>query len=213
MMSSTATKPRPKRTSNPGVRLLRARHKLRLTRKDVAGRLGVSNKEIKLIDQWQVEQLDQREVKRLLRQYALLVHLNPAEYEGFATQLDTKPYKKKSLIVLSQTSIVLIAAVITLAIIGFVSWRTFSATNAPQLEVFEPAQGALITTPSLKVTGQASQQAQVFVNGIVAPIDPNGNYTSEVVLQEGINVIEITAVNSFGREVQVIRTVDFSPLD
>jgi cytoskeletal protein RodZ len=203
-----------KSISSPGNKLLRARQKKRLTRADVAARLDIEKTDVKYLDQWEIAKLSHiNNLRNLVRQYALLVGLSPAELEGYVVPEKTRNHKDKKLIILSKTSLTLTALTTILLAVGFIIWRTVIATTEPELSLNSPTNGQQITVPTIVVEGITSERAQVFVNGILAPVDLSGHFQNEVILSSGANAIEVIAINSFGRETKLTRTVFFNQLD
>lgn len=197
---------------NPGQRLMRARQRRRLTRKDAARRLSIRHKDVKLIDQWQLDELPKHvNVQKTVRQYALMTGQNPSDYDGYIPTVQPAAYSQKPIITFSRTTLSFVGLLIGLLAVGFIGWRTFVATASPYLVVEEPADGFISQQPKLVVSGRTSEQAQVIINGINSPVNPDGSFVGEAVLKKGHNMIEIQAVNSFGRESTESRSVFFEP--
>jgi cytoskeletal protein RodZ len=197
MMSS----PTPTTKSNPGRKLVAARRKKRLARKEVAQRLNTTVSDIKQLDEWQLDKLANPErARQLVRSYARMLSLNTAEFESLVPAVERKQPQAKSLFILSQRTAILGAITVALIALGFITWQTYVATAAPTLNIYEPQSGSVVTTPVSQLRGETSEQAQIFVNGISVPVDPSGVFSTELVLNPGPNTYEIKAINSFGRE-------------
>lgn len=199
-----------KREFNPGSRLMRARQRRRLTRKDAARRLSLGVKDVKALDQWRLQDLPPHiNVKKTIRQYALMVGQNPSHYEGYIPPKPSASYKEAKIITFSRTSVSLIGILVALVAGGFIAWRTYVATASPYLEISQPVDGLVADQPKLDVSGRTSERAQVIINGINTPVSPDGSFRGEAVLKSGPNTIEVRAINSFGRESLQKRTVFF----
>lgn len=201
-----------KKEFNPGQRLMRARQRQRLTRKDVARRLSLGTRDIKAIDQWDLSALTPHtNVHKAVRQYALLVGQKPSYFENYVPKRSDATYRDKRIITLSKTSVSLIGIILALVAGGFIAWRTYVANAAPFLVVTEPRDGSTVHMPKIPVSGETNEQAQVIINGINTPVGPDGTFNGEAVLSNGPNTIEVRSINSFGRENVMTRTVHFNP--
>lgn len=196
------------RTPSSGNRLTRNRRALKLTRQDVAQRLGLTPTDVKYLDNWQLDKLPASvDVREAIRLYARLLNLNPTDLtRGVSDVVSTNP-SKKSLISLSHTGGSLVTLLLLASIGGFLFWRTFNAVSVPELNLTEPRQGMRTDQPLVMIKGRSSERAQVFVNGTTVPLEPDGSFSSEVVLSPGANTIKVVALNTFGRQAEVTRSV------
>lgn len=192
---------------SPGSRLTRARRKLKLTRADVAARLAVATSQVKYLDQWQLAKLPASRQRELVRAYALLVGLNPADFQPFLPPEEHAVPRARSIITLSRTSSSLLTLLALLSIAGFLAWRVFLAVAVPELTLQEPRQGQVLRQPLVSVSGHSTESAQVFVNGVNILKEPSGRFQTDVVLSVGANTISVVAVNRFGRQAESSRTV------
>ena len=192
-----------------GGRLARLRRQQQLTRKDVAARLGLSATDVKNIEQGKLELLpDTTTAQVALRHFALLLGENPADYQFHSTAAKTSPEAStKPLVALSKTTNSLLMLLVMVGVGGFLIWRIIVALALPELNVHQPAQGQVTTEPTTLVRGNSTEQAQVFVNDVDVPLNPDGSFTTEVILSPGPNNISIVAINSFGRQARQARTV------
>ncbi len=75
------------------------------------------------------------------------------------------------------------------------------------LTVFEPADETTVYTSDIIVRGQTDPDAVVSVNEAVVDVDADGKFSTTVVLEEGPNLIEVTASNFEGNENSLVLTV------
>lgn len=73
-------------------------------------------------------------------------------------------------------------------------------TQAPQLVILEPADGAIVTDPSVMVRGRTDRDATLLINRRPVLVEENGDFAEEVRLSPGLNTLSITAVNKFEKE-------------
>lgn len=85
---------------------------------------------------------------------------------------------------------------------------TVDLTN-PTLTVSTPAEGAMLNSRLITVSGQAldSHLAGVTVNGTAATVAPDGSFTVEIIGREGANAISLAATDLAGNQTTVVRNV------
>jgi len=76
------------------------------------------------------------------------------------------------------------------------------------LEIIEPKENFTYNNPSIKVSGKTSAYAEVYVNDIQTKADEKGYFSLNYNLDEGENLLTITANNQDGnyaeKEITVI---------
>lgn len=208
MPNSQTKKPR----SSPGPRLARQRRRNKLTRQDVAARLGLNQVDVKNIENDRLDLLPTTlNPKDVVRHYALLLGENPSNYRAKTEPITSRRPGSRPLVSLSKTSTSLLLGLVLVVVASFVIWRIILALALPVLEVSQPAHGMSTAEPAVSVSGVSSEQAQVFVNDSSVPLNPDGSFSTQVILAPGLNDIRITAINSFGREANQNRTVIYRP--
>ncbi|MGE5297834.1 MAG: RodZ domain-containing protein [Acidobacteriaceae bacterium] len=106
-----------------------------------------------------------------------------------------------------KTIIIALTVIVTLAVVGYVVTQVSSVLTPPALDVSEPAADQAIVGNSLIVAGRAEVGADVFVNDQAVMTDKNGEFNENLVLSQGLNVIEIVARNKFKKESRVTRKI------
>ncbi len=93
-----------------------------------------------------------------------------------------------------------------------------SAEASPQvpetefsLTVTQPTDESIINADKVEVIGIATAGAVVSVNGELAEVDAEGNFTMMVVLEEGPNIIEVIASDLEGNEESHILVIIYVP--
>lgn len=82
-------------------------------------------------------------------------------------------------------------------------------TQQPVLTVNAPANNAVTKQTSITVSGTVTDQTAVTVNanGVPLPVDGSGSFTGSVPLNEGANVLTVTATDAAGNQSVVVRSV------
>lgn len=87
-----------------------------------------------------------------------------------------------------------------------------AATIEPvRLQVLLPEDGSLIEIAQCQVMGSASPGAVVSVNDEILIAGSDGAFQTTVTLEQGLNLIEVVASNSFGSEAFVNLAVTYQP--
>jgi len=97
-----------------------------------------------------------------------------------------------------------LVTVLLLVLIGACAPTPEEITPPPTLEFFltvtQPAGDSIIDADKVEVRGRTTPDAVVSVNGELAEVDEEGNFTMMVVLEEGPNTIEDIASDLEGNE-------------
>ncbi len=82
-----------------------------------------------------------------------------------------------------------------------------SVLAPPYLNVSEPSADQSIEGNSIVIAGQGEIGAQVFINSQPVLTDENGHFTENLLLSAGLNVVEISEKNKFGKTSKVVRNI------
>lgn len=75
------------------------------------------------------------------------------------------------------------------------------------LQVYAPENGVIVPGSSVAVYGQTAPGARVVVSGVVAEVDAQGGFRTDVPLKPDENVIEVVATNENGELKRISRRV------
>ncbi len=75
------------------------------------------------------------------------------------------------------------------------------------LQVYAPENGVIVPGSSVAVYGQTAPGARVVVSGVVAEVDAQGGFRTDVPLKPDENVIEVVATNEDGELKRISRRV------
>ena len=94
-----------------------------------------------------------------------------------------------------------LAIVLMLALIGTGLFWALKPEVTPALAHIKPENGCVINVNSIVIKGQTQPDAVVLINWEVADVDSNGNFSLQVILDEGFNFFDIIASDKKGNEV------------
>ena len=86
-------------------------------------------------------------------------------------------------------------------IIIFSVFRSLNYLRGPGLEIYYPINGSVVSSPTIKISGQATRITKITLNGRAITIDEQGNWQETLIIFPGINIIKIEAQDQFGRTV------------
>ncbi len=92
--------------------------------------------------------------------------------------------------------------------------RRFTLKNTerpPFLVVSAPDDASYVRRPMVTVVGESETIATVFVNNVAVTMNDGGAFSSTIALQEGLNNIEIKAIDEKGAQTVLRRGVTFLP--
>ncbi len=121
--------------------------------------------------------------------------------EGFVKE-DGLPVRK---IKFHQSILLVIAALVLLG--GFLLFQYRAAFIDPKLIVESPKEND-ITSTDVKVTGESDPNATVTVNNTPVILTKQGKFTKQIAVFPGKATVVIRAVNTFGRESIIERTIE-----
>ncbi len=109
--------------------------------------------------------------------------------------------------VLSTASIVLIVGIIAF----YAYYQSRAIIAGPQIFITEPQHGATATSSLLIIRGVAIHTTEITLQGRPIFIDLQGNFSEELLLADGYNIIELTAKDTQGRQVKKVLELTYHP--
>jgi len=170
--------------------LVYARHYTRLYAKD----LGLPWK--------QLEQVYDQEI----RVYSTHPEGSPAEQKRQSRREQVGAYQQAPLEIPKILKFGVIGIAILLIAVYFV-WELVQFLSPPQLVILSPERDIIVTTRDIVVSGKTIPGALVDINGQTVNIEPDGSFTEEVYLSEGLNTLRVSARSKRSKEHVEIRHV------
>lgn len=93
------------------------------------------------------------------------------------------------------------------AFVFYIAIQYSSILSAPKLEILQPQDDIRTQTAAIEVRGKTEKDATVSIDGDFVAIDQDGNFTSQIDLQEGVNVIEVVAAKRLSPKTKITRTI------
>jgi len=90
--------------------------------------------------------------------------------------------------------------------------RILYDNEKPSLEVREPEDNRNISGErKIKISGVTEINAQIYINGSQVIVDKEGNFQTELMLNDGENIFNIKAQDSASNSTEISRRVNFTP--
>jgi len=116
-------------------------------------------------------------------------------------------YKKPNIIVTPRLIKIGVLVLVILGLLFYLWYQISGLSVAPKLAVDEPSGDKTIAENTIIVVGQTKPGASVEINGQAVYINSEGHFRENIGLQEGLNVIKITATNKLNKKSVVERRV------
>jgi cytoskeletal protein RodZ len=107
-----------------------------------------------------------------------------------------------------KTIIIAVTIVLSLSVAGYVVAQVSSVLTPPLLELSDPTGDTTIQGNSVIFAGRAEIGADVTINDQAVLTDKNGEFTENVILSQGVNVVEVKVHNKFNKVSAITRTIN-----
>lgn len=154
-------------------------------------------------------------VRGFIRSYAQYLSLDAKHILAlYRREFDETKYPQKTVPRLSRRLMLtpnrLLNTALIIVIVSFIAYlifQYFSILSAPKLEVFTPSDDSTTTIPYALIQGKTEKDVTVAIDGQIIPVDENGNFSYQVKLEEGQNIIEMIASKRLSPKSKVTRTL------
>ncbi len=93
--------------------------------------------------------------------------------------------------------------IILVIALGLVSYGAFQARNlalGPVISISEPENGSVSSTTEITISGTAKNVTLMTLDGRQIFTDENGNWSEDIILSKGYNIVTIYGRDKFGKE-------------
>ncbi len=154
-------------------------------------------------------------VRGFLKNLAAFYHIKEKilidQYEkerGFAPPSGSNTHPNGLKISLTPKNIIIGASLlVAILAIGYVGSQIRSVLAPPFLEIYEPGGDLTVRGSSMVVAGRGEVGAVILLNNQPVFMDSAGRFTENLILSPGLNVIQITERNKFGKTSEKTRQI------
>lgn len=93
------------------------------------------------------------------------------------------------------------------AFIIFLGFRLTNFVGSPKLNIFEPEKDSIVSSPIVRIRGDARKESLLTVNGREIKIDTDGNFNEEIEVAAGLNALEFVVQDRFGKITREMRYI------
>jgi len=157
-------------------------------------RMGIFERLAKFLD------VDKNEIIQMYQQ-----EVQPVETSSYNGNIIKT--KQNSYFVLTQRKLAISLSALFLVLLSVYLYYQFKFLVGPPNLAVDPKGDVVTQQESLMVKGKTDDGVYVTINGEDVYVASDGNFSREVQLINGINVIEVKAVNNFGKNTKIIRQI------
>jgi len=118
-----------------------------------------------------------------------------------------KPKKETFKFILTPRKLIVTFSAILLVSLFAYLWYQFDFLVGPPNLAINLKEDLVTKESQFILRGKTDNRVDLTVNGENIYVSPDGNFSKDVLLANGINVIEVKVVNGFGETTQVIRQI------
>jgi len=157
-------------------------------------RAGIFKRLAKFLD------VDENEIIQMYQQ-----EIQPVGISSYNENI-IKP-KKNSYFVLTQKKIVIFLGILLLILLSAYLCYQFKFLVGPPNLAVDPKEDMIIQQESLTIRGKTDSGVDLTINGENVYVASDGNFSKEVQLANGINIVEVKVVNNFGKSTKIVRQI------
>lgn len=117
-----------------------------------------------------------------------------------------KKYFNKIEITPQRIKLAFITAIILICF-GYLGWETKKIVSSPLLAVESPENDLVTNKPLVEVKGKTEKEVKLTINDQEIFVDANGDFSDKIFLQDGLNIIKISAIKKYSKSSTTFRKV------
>lgn len=115
--------------------------------------------------------------------------------------------KKNSYFILTQGKLIFFGSLLLLAFFLIYIWYQFNFLMGPPNLAIDQKEDIITKEEHILINGKTDSGVDLTINGENMYVSSNGSFIKEIQLADGVNVVEIKAVNDFGKVAKIIRQI------
>lgn len=138
---------------------------------------------------------------------SVLTPIDPSD-TNFSFQIGNAEVKKKnSYFILTPNKLIFLGGGLLLIFLSFYIWYQFNFLIGPPNLVINQKEDFITREETILINGKTDNGVDLTINGEKMYVASSGSFKKEVQLADGVNIIEIKAVNNFGKITKIIRQI------
>ena len=131
---------------------------------------------------------------------------NPSDI-NFSFQIGDAPPKKNYYFILTPNKLIFLGGGLLLLFLSMYIWYQFNFLIGPPNLAIDRKEDFVTKEDIFLVNGKTDSGIDLTINGEKMYVASNGSFKKEVRLADGVNIVEVKAINSFGKVTKIIRQV------
>lgn len=115
--------------------------------------------------------------------------------------------KKNSYFILTPNKLIFLGGGLLLIFLSVYIWYQFNFLIGPPNLVIDQREDVVTREETILINGKTDNGVDLTINGEKMYVASSGSFRKEVQLADGVNIIEIKAVNNFGKITKIIRQI------
>lgn len=203
-----------------GEKFKQARNAAKLSIDEIAGQTKIPAKYLYWLENGEYEKMPSEVyVKGFIAKYARILNLERDELikiylneSGMLNKIRNKKnviptMKYPKLIITPKSLALLLSAVAFIGILGYFSWQIYFLMRPPQILLGSMQDDFVTKEEHHLLEGSVSGANTLTINDKTVNFNEKGEFSESVNLSEGLNVVELKAKNSLGKETTLIRKI------
>lgn len=126
---------------------------------------------------------------------------------NFSFQIGDAPPKRNYYFILTPQNLMFLGGGLLLILLSTYIWYQFNFLIGPPNLAIDRVEDFVTKDNVILINGKTDSGIDLTINGEKMYVASNGSFKKEVRLADGVNIVEIKAVNSFGKVTKIIRQV------
>ncbi|MBU4360584.1 helix-turn-helix domain-containing protein [Patescibacteria group bacterium] len=208
-----------KKNNNIGEILKNARYKTGLSLKLVAKHINLNAKYLEAMEKGEWHKLPgEIYAKNFLKKYHAFLQskTQPFKIDYSKIFFSSKPkieFHKKTFshdfLNLPHSLKIIILIIISLIAATYIVWQVSQITRAPEILLIYPEQDLALLENSITLVGQTEAEVKLKINNSEIFLDENNNFSHQIDLLPGLNLIKITGKKKYSRTKIIERKIVF----
>jgi len=135
-------------------------------------------------------------LKQYEREQKIQQHIKKDEVE----KREMRPIKVSSFVITPKIMIISASVIFVFSGFFYLYKQVNDFVSNPRLVIITPVEGVNIDGRTVRVSGLAEKNSKLFVNDQPILVNEKGEFSEDVGLREGLNVIKVVARNKFEKE-------------
>lgn len=140
------------------------------------------------------------DAKSLVRQYEREKGIQKSIKKIVDVVEERKPINFSSVVITPKMIAMVLIVILSITSFAYLYIEVNDFISQPRLVIMKPNDGSNVDGNSVHVSGVAEKDALVFINDQPVMVNENGEFSEDVGLKSGINVINVKARNKFDKE-------------